>query len=719
MENRRSKRAAKACVACRQSKIRCTGERPCQNCHRRKTDCYFSDSNTKVLISERYLRDLQNQARGRATGGTGRLRGSSDPEEQNQHTPPPSDKSTLSEPVGIAPRGPSQESESMLSIWTSPFALPTTVIKDAASKKRNWLWLAPTSPWSFVARLAVMMSEKLNLASPETLNLHLDGDIYPLDWSNLRNTRDCLDTIPLPSVDQAIHAFNTVKFYLNQIYRLLNADFAAQIQHFYERRAAGESAHSRMWLIQLLLVLAFGKVFSSRTKTEGGPPGSKLFLCAMSLMPNHTFTCRDSLAVIENLALISLYLYSIDHREGAHSYIGQAIRIAQLEGLHTQLPEDELGHETVTRCRNIWWSLYIIDRQISSALGLPMTVQDFDISALVDVPGDGSQNATFSLQVRLSQMMSSILSKIFRTEKTPLGHFMDLTREILQAMAGLAEEIEDIFPSGFQSSMDTMPHDMRFIILLYHKCVILATRPLLLSVLKERMEKIDRPEEEWHQFLVLPRSIVSIGIKSAIKSLEIISDDNIILETFLPFDLEFTFAAALHLTIADTLFQFDAMDNHHTRAAHQVLDRLVSGGNRVAEVRRTELLHMQFLFGELSNRIRQQGIQGLTLSNAKERETAGSSRMDTVQEEEREGSLSSTAMEWHAASVEDVESFILTQDSLAQNSDSLEAVGISSNEFLSIVDQIGSQGLTQGIWDLQPDWLIEGNTVNQGDFNNM
>ena len=52
------------------------------------------------------------------------------------------------------------------------------------------------------------------------------------------------------------------------------------------------------------------------------------------------------------------------------------MRIAQIHGLHTQLPEEELGSTTTTWCRNIWWSLYIIDRHFSSSLGLPMTTQD-------------------------------------------------------------------------------------------------------------------------------------------------------------------------------------------------------------------------------------------------------------------------------------------------------------------------------------------------------
>lgn len=36
-------------------------------------------------------------------------------------------------------------------------------------------------------------------------------------------------------------------------------------------------------------------------------------------------------------------------------------------------------------------------------------------------------------------------------------------------MAGLAEEIEKIFPGDFHGSMDTVPQETRHIILLYHQ----------------------------------------------------------------------------------------------------------------------------------------------------------------------------------------------------------------------------------------------------------
>ena len=91
--------------------------------------------------------------------------------------------------------------------------------------------------------------------------------------------------------------------------------------------------------------------------------------------------------------------------------MGQAIRIAQLGGLHTQLPEEELGSQILMRCRNLWWTLYIMDRHFSSSIGLPMTIQDCDITTSVDSPSTCSQqDATLSLQVKLSQLLSSILT---------------------------------------------------------------------------------------------------------------------------------------------------------------------------------------------------------------------------------------------------------------------------------------------------------------------
>jgi hypothetical protein len=85
-----------------------------------------------------------------------------------------------------------------------------------------------------------------------------------------------------------------------------------------------------------------------------------------------------------------------------------------MEGLHTQLPEEELGVETVTRCRNLWWKLYIIDRHFSSSLGVPMTTPDNEMTTLFNnAAADAQRESTLSLQVRLSRMLSHILTSMF------------------------------------------------------------------------------------------------------------------------------------------------------------------------------------------------------------------------------------------------------------------------------------------------------------------
>lgn len=80
-----------------------------------------------------------------------------------------------------------------------------------------------------------------------------------------------------------------------------------------------------------------------------------------------------------------------------------------MEGMHTQLPEEVLGAETVARCRNLWWTLYIMDRHFSSSLGLPMTTKDGDITTLVNMGNSDPRDLTFSLQVRLTRMLSFII----------------------------------------------------------------------------------------------------------------------------------------------------------------------------------------------------------------------------------------------------------------------------------------------------------------------
>lgn len=136
----------------------------------------------------------------------------------------------------------------------------------------------------------------------------------------------------------------------------------------------------------------------------------------------------------------------------------------------------------------------------------------------------------------------------------------------------------------------------------------------------------------------------------------------------------------------------------------------------MAEVRRTELIHIQFLFEEFSKRIGQQGIQTLQLSSIIEEKAISGSDLMT-EEQARLSRANSTTLEWPVGSVASAETLDLTQDPLIQGPDYLEAIGISSNEFLAIVDSINTQDTGHRTWDPQPDWLTGGtSSFHQDDF---
>ncbi|WKT40036.1 Zn(2)-C6 fungal-type DNA-binding domain [Fusarium oxysporum f. sp. vasinfectum] len=731
-EPRKTRRTANACVACRQSKIKCSGDDPCQNCQRRSVQCRFTEGGAKVMVSEKYLQDLQKRVEQQQRSPTNNIfdnagqvdttftyrspptasapppyRSSMDAasvHSQNSHpsycSPPipssqvgdnysPGLKRTNDAAFGNDVNGSQQQSdpsvkdpatssysqqtgESPLTIWPSAFTIPSKIIKNTRKNRRTWIWLAPWSTWSFTLRLMLMLGDKLQ---PGGLNIPpqlIEEDVYKLSWTQL----DKADVSGLPSLDYAIYLFHTFKFHLGQTYRLFDeVEFVNQIRDFYSD-AQSKAEENRLWYVKFLLILAFGTAFlSSQPLPSKEPPGAKFFVRAMGLMPDHTALWKDSLFAIEVLAMVGLYLYSIDERESAH--LGQAIRIAQLEGLHTQLPDNELGSETVTSCRDLWWTLYIMDRHFSSSLGLPMSVQDSDISTPVNPPNVGSQDdSARSLQVNLSHLLSVILTTLYKPEKTPLDQFLEQTKSILHTLAHHAQEIERIISLKFRNSVDTMPRGTKYITLLYHQCVIVATRPLLLSVLKERLDILGQPgNENSEAFLGQTAAVISTGIKSAVKTLQILTSEYSLLEIFLPYDLEFTFGAALHLNMATALFPGVADDQGCRLLIHQLLDNMIARGNRLASVRKQELVYLETQCQELVAQVQQQGLQTLSLAVTDE-------DLARKADEEQQRLLAQETLGMEVP-------MNCVQNPMTSDMEFLDNIGISSEEFLSIVHQIG------------------------------
>ena len=204
---------------------------------------------------------------------------------------------------------------------------------------------------------------------------------------------------------------------------------------------------------------------------------------------------------------------------------------------------------------------------------------------------------------------------------------------------------------------------------------------------------------------------MSTGIKSAIKSLQIISHDDSLLgketlfmirncrsnqlpDVFLPFDLEFTYGAGLHLIMASALFPSVADDQDYSRMAYTTLDEMIQQGNKIAEVRKAELIYLERLCQELASQSEQHDLQTLSLTGPDGSETDTDTHMLTQPDH--------TATMPSAADVSIGPPAPMPGQPVApgpdfrppmSNIEFLDDIGISSENFFSIVDQMGDQDI--------------------------
>ncbi|KAI1840695.1 hypothetical protein JX266_013102 [Neoarthrinium moseri] len=569
---------------------------------------------------------------------------------------------------------------------SSMFSTPSMVIHNPKNfDKRLWIWLAPWSAWSSTIRLMAMLRKKVYPDNPSVPANLVNSNVYDWSWKTSTNTELPMSS-DLPSAAHAIYLFSAVKFHLDQTYRLFDHDaFESQIHRFY-LSPLQTATENRMWFTKFLLILAFGTAFHATPSEESTePPGAKFFTRAMTLIPDASSLWKDSFIAIEVLALSALYLYSVDEREAAYIQLGHAIRIAQMEGMHTQLPEADLGSDTVLYCRDLWWTLYIMERHFSSSVGLPMSIQDTDITTPVSLPNSGSQVETCrSLQVNLSNLMSVILKTVYKSETVPLGTFIEQTRSILHTLANHASELKRIISLSFHSSVGAVSRRTRYVFLLYHQCVIVATRPLLLSVLKERLDTLGYMSSS-KDLLVRTWPVISVGLKSAVKTVEILTSEYSLLEAFLPYDTEFAFAAAVYLTIAKCMFPDVINCQRYMQSSQQVLDDLTSRGNRIARARRAEVDHLERLCQATAVQVGQDGFHALQLHDS---DPAGTTDINFARSLSISPSPSPSRHPFVVENMNESASFGPVS-STGDAMDFLNDIGISSDEFHNIVQQIG------------------------------
>ncbi|KAH8879811.1 fungal-specific transcription factor domain-containing protein [Thozetella sp. PMI_491] len=629
-----------SCDRCRLLKVRCSGTAPCARCERKKASCVFAVEEKRISIPESYLRALQ----GRTTNvpisqpsrsqeassagkshsdlpytdsallGTSTRAASSGQESIVVNRESTSDVETPQqagvpisydkERVSTLARGDSQESESPSAViapsneGVGPAFLQNPLVDNdytfAQVGGRFW-YMGPSSSWSFCRRVLALIGKRVPEASHVPDPWHLDGGVFGMQWKPLGHDEDP-DVTNLPPLDYALFMFNTVKFYLGTVFYLVDeASYLRNLHELYQD-APAKAKSCRLWYAQYLLFLAFGKAFTVNGSCTDGPAGHQYALRAMSLLPDLSALNVDRMLSIQALTLAAVYLQSIDMRISAYQHIGQALRICVVEGMHRHMPEEVVGADYSRRCNITFWIVYMLDREFSALLGAPNSIRDEDITARLPSHANDSLDAqNMTLHVRLSRLMARILTTVYGVGKEFDGTLVPNTQSILRELAQVSKDLTALLNSHFQGSFSRASRMAQRLILSYHHCVVLTTRPLVMCTLHMHIEETDRQNAGTISLTAPVASLIQSCVDSAqtvLRTLRVLGDEDL-LEAFLPFQLEDAFSSAFILSLIRVIIPSLLPDDTWRENIHCILDKMISKGSIVAPLRKRELMQLE------------------------------------------------------------------------------------------------------------------------------
>ena len=89
--------------------------------------------------------------------------------------------------------------------------------------------------------------------------------------------------------------------------------------------------------------------------------------------------------------------------------------MAVVHGIHTDIKSRHHSESVTERCREVWWTVYLLDCHLSSLMGAPLALAEHDISAqLPSFAGFSQKSLALSIHVRLAKTTTLILrSKSF------------------------------------------------------------------------------------------------------------------------------------------------------------------------------------------------------------------------------------------------------------------------------------------------------------------
>ncbi|OLN89938.1 Proline utilization trans-activator 3, partial [Colletotrichum chlorophyti] len=272
--------------------------------------------------------------------------------------------------------------------------------------------------------------------------------------------------IELPNLQEAEELLDIVLNSLGNIQHLFEPRaFCDRLSEFY----SATIDRTDIWYVELLIVLAIGKLLRGRPDSAGTLPGMDLYQEAERHLPGMMSLRREGMTAIEILSMMAFFLQCADLREDAYVHAGMALRLAVANGManensYSGLKRSEQAH----RCR-LWWTVYMQERRLSAATGHPLTIQDSFITTKHprDAPGFVVP-AAMIINIELAKITGQTMdSKLFShmidhplTQKVVYGAQNRTLIQHVQSVQKILKKLQDVaqlIPSEYTLNLTRAP----------------------------------------------------------------------------------------------------------------------------------------------------------------------------------------------------------------------------------------------------------------------
>ncbi|KAI1740741.1 hypothetical protein F4680DRAFT_447597 [Xylaria scruposa] len=575
-----------ACYRCHERKVKCSGDRPCQNCQQsnKADECSYPLRNRTIKVRQSFLDGLFQEI--------DRLKQQSlaHPHSGDSHATENDDIDNTDSPPEVTQQSP-------------PFTRPETSV-DAAGDETDTSPAISTGPWFDslnVFKSPVLIGEAADAAFVTRFRQVITDPAAPkpnhllrLNYASDESLMSLIDaSTPWPGPSRAKFLLEAAMKYIGRCYHIVQRQVAFD---GWEQISRDPSRGVPILRFRYWALFAIGELYIAKSIGGGGFPGLAYFAQASKALGY--LDERPEVESVELYLLLSFYSTALNRRYSAYLFAGTAMRTAIVIGLHLNIPGPQLPDAKLHEHRKrLFWTVYIIDRLCASNLNLPPAIQDDEIG--IDLPSDVSISAPTEddgdayynvANIKLAGLLTAVIRSVYRVQNQAEGTCANLSSRVQVCLKNLQTWFGNL-PARLQiddNSIDE-PHDLKVVSLhlRFYQCVILATRPLLLHAL--RIQIAASRSDASTPSLKIPPSATALSqacIRCAHQSMRLLKRAWID-GTFVTFDCFFTQHLFSSLTILAISSVLDGVGSRHDRDSYEeasrLLDQLKMAGNMVAQ----------------------------------------------------------------------------------------------------------------------------------------